>query len=118
MYQKDLKPAALKSACADAVESCVHWAGVDLNTASSTLLQHVAGLGPKTAAAIVKGRPYTRRAELLSRKLLRPKLCVLLLLSSFSEETEASPDPAQLHLAHLPLVCVLAGMSRRPGFCV
>ena len=94
MYQKDLKPAALKSACADAVESCVHWAGVDLNTASSTLLQHVAGLGPKTAAAIVKGRPYTRRAELLSRKLLRPKLCVLLLLSRFSRKSEAHSTSA------------------------
>ena len=93
MYQKDLKPAALKSASADAVESCVHWAGVDLNTASRTLLQHVAGLGPKTAAAIVKGRPYTRRAELLSRKLLRPKLCVLLLLS---RESLKRPDLIRL----------------------
>ena len=79
MYQKDLKAAPLKAACDDAVESCVHWAGVDLNTASSTLLQHVAGLGPKTAAAIVAARvgpdgPFTRRKELLSRKLMKTKL--------------------------------------------
>ena len=118
MYQKDLKPAALKSACADAVESCVHWAGVDLNTASSTLLQHVAGLGPKTAAAIVKGRPYTRRAELLSRKLLRPKLCALLLLSRFSRTSEATrPCPALLRLMTCSCLCA-SGMSRRRGFCV
>ena len=116
MYQKDLKPAALKSACADAVESCVHWAGVDLNTASSTLLQHVAGLGPKTAAAIVKGRPYTRRAELLSRKLLRPKLCVLL-FSQDSRESLKRPYPALLHLLICRRLCT-SGMSRRPGFCV
>jgi uncharacterized protein len=89
MYQKDLKQAALKASCADAVESCVHWAGVDLNTASSTLLQHVGGIGPKTAEAIVQSREsgsgsgsgrsgvggaFRTRAELLSRKLVRPKL--------------------------------------------
>ena len=78
MYQKDLKAAALKSACTDAVESCVHWAGVDLNTASSSLLQHVGGVGPKTAEAIVRSRestkPFQSRADLLARKLLRPKL--------------------------------------------
>ncbi len=78
MYQKDLKAAALKTACADAVESCVHWAGVDLNTASSTLLQHVGGVGPKTAQAIVRSRevarPFQSRLDLLERKLLRPKL--------------------------------------------
>jgi transcriptional accessory protein Tex/SPT6 len=39
MYQKDLKASALKAACADSIESCVHWAGVDLNTASVELLQ-------------------------------------------------------------------------------
>ena len=80
MYQKDLKASVLKAACADSIESCVHWAGVDLNTASVELLQHVGGLGPKTAQNIVEQRSICKRGqfrsrmELLTKKLLKPKL--------------------------------------------
>eukprot|EP01048_Picozoa_sp_COSAG05_P015531 COSAG05_NODE_1881_length_3907_cov_92.844275_3_plen_515_part_00 len=62
MYQKDLKTSSVKQACDEVVESCVHWAGVDINTASEQLLTHIAGLGPKTAAKLIAGRPFSSRS--------------------------------------------------------
>jgi len=55
-YQHDVDPRALAAALADTIESTVNRVGVELNTASPQLLAHVAGLGPKLAAAIVKFR--------------------------------------------------------------
>ncbi len=67
-YQHDVDPAALAAALDRVVESAVNRVGVDLNTASPTLLKYVAGLGPALAAAIVAQRakegPFRTRAQL------------------------------------------------------
>ena len=55
-YQHDVSQPLLKRKLEEVVESCVNAVGVELNTASASLLEHVAGLGPKTAKAIVKHR--------------------------------------------------------------
>jgi uncharacterized protein len=55
-YQHDVDQAALKSALADTVVSCVNAVGVDLNSASPSLLTYVAGLGPVLAKNIVAWR--------------------------------------------------------------
>ncbi|MFO0740583.1 MAG: Tex family protein [Labilithrix sp.] len=55
-YQHDVSQPLLKKKLEEVVESCVNAVGVELNTASASLLEHVAGLGPKTAKAIVKHR--------------------------------------------------------------
>src|SRR5690606_1343589 len=51
-------------------ESCVNQVGVDLNTASISLLQYVSGIGPAIARNIVEYRKqkglFTERGELLN----------------------------------------------------
>ncbi len=55
-YQHDVDPGALKSALDDTVTSCVNAVGVDLNSASASLLTYVAGLGPALAKNVVSWR--------------------------------------------------------------
>ncbi len=67
-YQHDVDQRALTASLADTIESCVGAVGVDVNSASPQLLAHVAGLGERLAAAIVKWReqngPFRERAQL------------------------------------------------------
>ena len=55
-YQHDVDQSALKAALDDTVVSCVNAVGVDLNSASPSLLTYVAGLGPVLAKNIVGWR--------------------------------------------------------------
>jgi uncharacterized protein len=55
-YQHDVNVKDLESALAGVVESCVNFVGVDLNTASPSLLKYVAGIGPSLAQKIVTYR--------------------------------------------------------------
>ena len=56
MYQHDVNQKDLAHALDGVVESVVNRVGVDLNTASSALLTHVAGVGNKLAERIVAHR--------------------------------------------------------------
>ena len=68
-YQHDVSAHSLKRSLEFVVESCVNTVGVALNTASSHLLAHVAGIGPALAKGIVEHRGkkglFKSRAELL-----------------------------------------------------
>ena len=55
-YQHDVDQPALAAALDRVVETVVNRVGVELNTASPTLLRHIAGLGPALATAIVAWR--------------------------------------------------------------
>jgi uncharacterized protein len=55
-YQHDVEQNQLKKSLHAVVESCVNQVGVDVNTASISLLQYVAGIGPAIAKNIVKFR--------------------------------------------------------------
>ncbi len=55
-YQHDVQPKRLEESLHGVVESCVNTVGVDLNTASSSLLQYVAGLKPAVAKNVVAWR--------------------------------------------------------------
>ncbi len=55
-YQHDVSQPRLKERLDDVVESCVNRVGVELNTASVSLLSYVAGIGPSLATNIVKTR--------------------------------------------------------------
>ncbi len=46
---------------------------ININSASSSELEGLSGIGPVTASEIINGRPYTRVEELLERKILGPK---------------------------------------------
>lgn len=56
LYQHDVDQKALTTKLDDVIESVVNRVGVNVNTASPALLQHVAGLGPKLAERIVAER--------------------------------------------------------------
>ncbi len=55
-YQHEVDQAKLKEELDRVVESCVNKVGVNLNTASSSLLAYVSGIGPKLAEKIVTYR--------------------------------------------------------------
>lgn len=55
-YQHDVDQSKLKSSLDTVVESCVNAVGVNINTASKSLLSYVSGIGPKLAENIVTYR--------------------------------------------------------------
>jgi uncharacterized protein len=55
-YQHDVDQTKLKKSLDTTVESCVNIVGVNINTASESLLSYVSGIGPKLAENIVKYR--------------------------------------------------------------
>lgn len=55
-YQHDVHQSLLQEQLNHVVESCVNKVGVDINTASASLLSYVAGLGSSLAQKIVKYR--------------------------------------------------------------
>ncbi|MCR5157704.1 MAG: RNA-binding transcriptional accessory protein [Prevotella sp.] len=75
-YQHDVDQTKLKRQLDQTVESCVNLVGVNLNTASSHLLQYVSGLGPTLAKNIVDYRrengPFASRAQLKKVPRLGP----------------------------------------------
>ncbi len=77
MYQHDVDQKALAETLAIVVESVVNQVGVDANTASPALLQHVAGIGPTLATRIVAYRnehgPFPNRKALKKVSGMGPK---------------------------------------------
>ena len=75
-YQHDVDQTKLKQQLDQTVMSCVNSVGVNLNTASSHLLQYVSGLGPALAQNIVDYRKengaFTSRAQLKKVPRLGP----------------------------------------------
>ena len=76
-YQHDMPQKRLTEALEAVVEDCVNAVGVDVNTASPSLLAQVAGLNATTARNIVAYReangPFTGRKQLLKVPKLGPK---------------------------------------------
>lgn len=76
-YQHDVNQPKLRQALQETVESCVNFVGVDLNTASYSLLAYVSGLSESMAKNVVKYRDengaFGNRKELLKVVRLGPK---------------------------------------------
>jgi uncharacterized protein len=76
-YQHDVHQPMLARKLEEVVESCVNHVGVELNTASASLLGYVAGIGPSLAKKIVKYReengPFAGRKQLTQVPGLGPK---------------------------------------------
>ena len=76
-YQHDMPQKRLDEALGGVVEDCVNGVGVDVNTASASLLRYVAGLTAVTAKNIVAYREehgaFTSRKQLLKVPKLGPK---------------------------------------------
>lgn len=76
-YQHDVNQTKLSQELDGVVEDCVNSVGVDLNTASTALLQYVSGISKTIAKNIVKYREdtgkFTNRNELKKVKMLGDK---------------------------------------------
>ena len=76
-YQHDMPPKRLDETLNGVVEDCVNAVGVDVNTASPSLLQRVSGLNSTTAKNVVAYREengvFTSRAQLKKVPKLGPK---------------------------------------------
>ena len=76
-YQHDMNQKQLSESLDGVVEKVVNEVGVDLNTASYSLLNHVSGIGKTTAQNIIEYRDengsFTNRKELLNVKKLGKK---------------------------------------------
>jgi len=76
-YQHDMDQKRLAEALGAVVEDCVNSVGVDLNTASASLLEYVSGISKPIAANIVKYREengrFDSRKQLLKVAKLGPK---------------------------------------------
>ncbi|MDR0272010.1 MAG: RNA-binding transcriptional accessory protein [Clostridiales bacterium] len=77
-YQHDMNQKRLNSALSGVVEACVNKVGVDLNTASPSLLSYVAGVSPAVAKNIIAFREengkFKSRKQLLKVGKLGPKI--------------------------------------------
>ena len=72
-YQHDVNQAELKKALDRVVSTAVNRVGVDVNTASASLLSHVSGIGPTLARAIVTHREDVGRFETRAALLKVPR---------------------------------------------
>ncbi len=76
-YQHDMNQKKLGEALGGVVENCVNKVGVDLNTASPSLLEYISGISKAVAKNIVAYREengrFTSRAQLLKVSKLGPK---------------------------------------------
>lgn len=106
-YQHDVNQKKLKSSLEEVVEDCVNAVGVNINTASSALLNYVSGITKTTAKNIVdykiENGPFTNRQEILKVKGIGPKAfvqCAGFLRIPESEEildnTEVHPESYEI----------------------
>ena len=73
-YQHDMKQARLSEALGGVVESCVNSVGVDLNTASYSLLSYIAGINLTAAKNIVAYREENGEFTSIRQLLKVPKI--------------------------------------------
>ncbi len=70
LYQHDVDQKLLRKNLDDVVDSCVNYVGVDVNTASASLLTYVSGLNKRLAENVVKHREengeFKTRTEILN----------------------------------------------------
>jgi uncharacterized protein len=111
-YQHDVNQSRLKKRLDDVVETCVNRVGVEVNTASPSLLSYVAGLGPLLARNIVELRDqrggFKSRVELLEVPRLGAKAFEQ--AAGFLRVRNAAHplDATAVHPERYPLVEVMA----------
>ena len=73
-YQHDMRPALLDESLSHVVEDCVNSVGVDLNTASHSLLSYISGINATSAKNIVKYREENGEFRTRSEVLKVPRI--------------------------------------------
>lgn len=112
-YQHDVDQRRLSDELDLAVEGVVNRVGVELNTASPSLLQKVSGLSERMARNVVKRRdekgPYRGRQELLEVRGLGPKTFELAAGFLRIHDGDHPLDRTAVHPERYDLVAEMAG---------
>ncbi len=106
-YQHDVDQTALKSSLDRVVEQCVNTVGVNINTASISLLSYVSGIGPKLAESMValrekegpfKSRNDIKRVPRLGAKAFEQAAGFLRIREAGNPLDNSSVHPERYHL--------------------
>lgn len=125
-YQHDMPQKRLNEALFGVVESCVNSVGVDVNTASQSLLSYVAGIGPQLAKNIVSYREenggFQNRKELKKVPKLGEKAFLqcagFLRISDGTEPLDATAVHPESYGAAKELlkICTAGEQDKEKGF--
>jgi len=117
-YQHDVNQSELARSLDAVVEDCVNGVGVDLNTASPSLLARVSGLTQGLAGAIVRHRdangPFRNRKQLLDVTGLGPKTFELAAGFLRIRDGDNPLDVSGVHPETYPVVEKLLGLLKAP----
>lgn len=115
MYQHDIPVKKLEENLGYTVEDVVNRVGINVNTASSHVLNHIAGIDKRTAKKIFQNRPYMSREELkkiLSEKVYQQAIWFLRIPTSKEHLDNTDIHPEQYALARYYLACKGEGNVR------
>jgi uncharacterized protein len=105
-YQHDVNQVKLAKSLEGVVEDCVNFVGVNLNTASFSILSYISGIGPSLAKNIVSYREkhstFKRREELLKIPRFTDKVYQQAAGFLRVEESEHPLDKTFVHPEHYP----------------
>jgi len=102
MYQHDIPEKKLEEKLGFVVEDTVNEVGINVNTASSYVLNHISGINKTAAKKIYNHRPYSSRAQLkkqLSDKVYEQAAWFLRVPESSEELDNTDIHPEQYGLA-------------------
>lgn len=102
MYQHDMPVKKLEEKLGHTVEDVVNRVGINVNTASSYVLNHIAGMDKRTAKKVFNNRPYKSRTQLqkvLSDKAYEQAIGFLRVPESTEELDNTDIHPEQYALA-------------------
>ena len=101
MYQHDVPEKKLTEKLGYVVEDVVNAVGINVNTASIYVLQHISGIDKREAKKIYNHRPYTSRKAL--QKILSEKAYMLAIGFLRVPESSESLDNTDIHPDQYPL---------------
>jgi uncharacterized protein len=111
-YQHDVEPKKLKEALMRVIEACVNKVGVDINTASYSILTYISGLSEKVARQVVEYRRehgfFKNRQKLLKVKGVGPKVFEQSAGFLIIRDGENPLDSTRIHPESYPLVAEIA----------
>jgi len=95
MYQHDMPEKKLEEKLGNVVEDVVNEVGINVNTASVYVLNHISGIDKRSAKKIYNNRPYFSREDL--KKILSDKVYELAIWFLRIPESEEKLDNTDIH---------------------
>ncbi len=113
MYQHDMPEKKLEEKLGNVVEDVVNEVGINVNTASSYVLNHISGIDKRTAKKIYNHRPYKSRVHL--KKQLSDKIYELAAWFLRVPESDEKLDNTDIHPDQYELTKYMLGNDIGPS---